>query len=275
MSAFFGNMLIALRTSISATTLSALNNATTSSITASGAGGRGTYTYLWSQSGTSCTITSSTSAATTFTGSGVAGTTTVFCNIRDTVTGNALNTPICTITWSAPTIPITAMTFSVPSSFIFNGTTTRTISVSSVTPVGATYSPVSQTFGPAVGTYSMTTSGTGNYTGTYTSGTFRIVDPISVSITASIAAGGVSPQTISVLSISGGSGTYVSGTWSRVAFTGGSGGNVAAIGNGTGSATASRGGNQNLNSTFRVVITDSLGFTGTSNNCVINWIAGN
>ena len=264
--------MIALRTGISATTLSAVGNATTSSISASVSGGRGTYTYLWSQSGTSCTITSSTSAATTFTGSGVAGTTNVFCNIRDTITGNTLNTDTCVITWSAvPTIPITAMTFSVPSSFVFNGTSTGTISVASVTPVGATYSPSSQVFGPAVGTYSMTTSGTGNYTGTYTSGTFRIVNPISVSITSSIAAGGVSPQTISVLSITGGSGTYTSGAWSRVAFVGGTGGSVTAVGNGTGSATASRGGIANTSSTFRVVITDSLGFTGTSNNCVISW----
>jgi hypothetical protein len=104
MSAFFGNMMIALRTGISATTLSAAGNTTTSSITAGVGGGRGTYTYLWSQSGTSCTITSTTSAATTFTGSGVAGTTNVFCNIRDTITGNTLNTPICVITWTAVSV---------------------------------------------------------------------------------------------------------------------------------------------------------------------------
>lgn len=198
MSAFFGNMLIALKNSISATTLSALNNATTSSITASVSGGRGTYTYLWVQSGTSCTITSSTAATTTFTGSSVSGTTTVYCAIRDTLTGNTLNTDNCTITWTTPT-------------------------------------------------------------------------PISVTITSSIAAGGVSPQTISVLSITGGSGSYTLGTWSRVSFVGGTGGTVSAVGNGTGSATASRGGAANTSSTFRVVITDSLGSTGTSNNCVISW----
>ena len=185
-----------------------------------------------------------------------------------------MNTDNCVITWSTPTIAITSMTFNVPSSFIFNGTSTGTISVSSVTPAGATYSPSSQTFGPAVGTYSMTTSGTGSYTGTFTSGTFRILNPISVSITSSIGAAGVSPQTISVLSISGGSGTYTLGTWSRVAFVGGTGGTVTAIGNGTGSASASRGGTANTSSTFRVVITDSLGFTGTSNDCVISWNLG-
>ena len=269
MSAFFGNMLIALKNGISVTTLSAAGNATTSSVTATVSGGRGTYTYLWTQSGTSCTITTPTAASTTFTGSGTTGTTTVLCQTTDIVTGNMLRTDSCTITWTS--IPITAMTFNVPSSFIFNGTTTGTISVASVTPAGATYSPASQVFGPAVGTYSMTTSGTGIYTGTYTSGTFRILNPISVTITSSIAAGGVSPQTISVLSITGGSGTYTLGTWSRTAFVGGTGGTVTAVGNGTGSATASRGGTANTSSTFQVVITDSLGFTGTSNTCQISW----
>lgn len=91
--------MISLKNSISDTTLSATVSATTPSITASTSGGRGTYTYLWSQSGTTCTITSSTSASTTFTGSGVAGTTTVYCAIKDTVTGNILNTDVCTISW--------------------------------------------------------------------------------------------------------------------------------------------------------------------------------
>jgi hypothetical protein len=99
--AFFGNMMIALRTSISATTLTAVGNATTSSITATVLGGRGVYTYLWIKSGTNCTINSSTSVTTTFTGSGVAGTTTVYCQPTDTITGNTLNTSSCTITWTA------------------------------------------------------------------------------------------------------------------------------------------------------------------------------
>ena len=105
MSAFFGNMLIALKVSISATTLSAVANATTSSLTASVSGGRGTYTYLWVSSGTGCTITSPTASATTFTGSSVAGTTSVYCAITDTITGNTLNTDTCSITWTAIPTP--------------------------------------------------------------------------------------------------------------------------------------------------------------------------
>jgi|LakMenEpi03Aug12_release.lakeMendotaPanAssembly.Ray.scaffolds.fasta_scaffold19834_5 hypothetical protein len=105
MSRFFGNILIALQTSISPTTLSAVANTTTSPISASVSGGRGVYTYLWIQSGTTCTITSLTGASTTFTGSGVAGTTTVYCQPTDTITGNMLETNSCTITWTA--VPIT------------------------------------------------------------------------------------------------------------------------------------------------------------------------
>ena len=57
MLAFFGNMLIALKNSISASTLSAAGKATTTYVTATVSGGSGTYTYLWNQSGTTCTIT--------------------------------------------------------------------------------------------------------------------------------------------------------------------------------------------------------------------------
>jgi hypothetical protein len=124
MSAFFGNMLISLKTGISATTLSAVANATTSSLTASVSGGRGTYTYSWISTGTGCTITNSTAAATTFTGSGVTGTTSVYCAITDTTTGNTLITPSCTITWTAtaPGIPTIGTASSGDKAFAINWT---------------------------------------------------------------------------------------------------------------------------------------------------------
>jgi hypothetical protein len=130
MSAFFGNMLIALRNSISATTLSAVANATTSSISVGVSGGRGTYTYLWVQSGTSCTITNSTAASTTFTGSGVAGTTTVYCESSDTITGNMLRTDSCTITWTTPS-----------QSVVISGTVTYTGAARAYTLTGTPASP--------------------------------------------------------------------------------------------------------------------------------------
>ena len=103
MSSFFGNIIIAFRSvSISSTTLNAFNNTTTASITATASSVREAYTYLWIQSGTPCTINSSTNDTTTFTGSGVTGTTNVYCNIRDILTGNTRNTDSCTITWTSP-----------------------------------------------------------------------------------------------------------------------------------------------------------------------------
>ena len=119
MSAFFGNMLISLKTGISATTLSAVANATTSSVTASVSGGRGTYTYSWVLSGVACTITSPTAATTTFTGSSVTGNTSVYCAITDTTTGNTLITPTCTITWTA--IPISQSVVISGGPVVYNG----------------------------------------------------------------------------------------------------------------------------------------------------------
>jgi hypothetical protein len=101
---FNGILMISLQISISPTTLSAVANATTSSVTANVSGGRGVYTYLWVSSGIGCTITSPTAAVTTFTGSSVAGNTSIYCAVTDTITGNTLNTDTCTITWTA--VPI-------------------------------------------------------------------------------------------------------------------------------------------------------------------------
>jgi hypothetical protein len=261
MSAFFGNMLISLKTGISATTLSAVANATTSSLTASVSGGRGTYTYSWVSSGIGCTITSPTAATTTFTGSSVTGNTSVYCAITDTITGNTLITPTCTITWTAIPVPVTQnvvigggpVTFNgaaraytltgtpdspapsgTPSSFVNAGTyvyptnisitpgsgytlgsvtgsftisrlsissmsftlngasftgaqsrtagTSYTIAVlsSSVNPSLATYSPASLTASTA-GSYSLTSSGTGNYQGSFTSPVLTLTAPVVVS----------------------------------------------------------------------------------------------
>jgi len=169
MSAFFGNMLIALRADISATTLSAVANATTSSLTATASGGRGIYTYLWASSGTGCTITSPTASATTFTGSSVAGTTNVYCAIKDTTTGNTLNTSTCAITWT-PLTAINSVTWSIPSATTsaYNGAT-QSVTVSSVDPLAATYSTTTTTATNAGSIASTTITGTGNYAGTFTS----------------------------------------------------------------------------------------------------------
>ena len=185
MSAFFGNMFIALKTTISASTLSAAGNATTTSISAGVTGGRGTYTYLWSQSGTSCTITSPTSAVTTFTGSSVAGTTNVFCNISDSKTGNTLNTATCVITWTAVSVaqnvaisgtltfnggsqsytltgtPASPAPTGTPSTFINSGTYTYPTNITTITP-GAGY-----TLGSVSGSFTINRKAITSFTASY------------------------------------------------------------------------------------------------------------
>lgn len=176
---FFGNMLIALQTSISTKTLTAVANVTSSSVTASVSGGRGTYSYLWISSGIGCTIINPTAATTTFIGASVIGNTSVYCAVTDTITGNTLNTPSCNITWTA--IPITSMTFTLDGvPFINNETRTAgtnhsiEINSASVIPPGATYSPIS--LGRSTpGTSSLTSFGTGNYKGSFTSPVLTLV----------------------------------------------------------------------------------------------------
>lgn len=129
---FFGIVLIALQTSVSPTTLSAVANATTSSVTANVSGGRGVYTYLWVSSGTGCTITSPTASTTTFTGSSVAGNTSIYCAVTDTITGNTLNTDTCTITWTA--VPISQ-------SVVISGVVTYNTLAQSYTLTGTPASP--------------------------------------------------------------------------------------------------------------------------------------
>ncbi len=210
-------MMIALRTGISATTLSAVANATTTSITAGVSGGRGTYTYLWSQSGTSCTITSLTSASTTFTGSGVAGTTTVFCNIRDTITGNTLNTSSCIITWTAVPVnqnvvisgtvtfnggpqaytltgtPASPVPTGTPSTFTNAGTYTYPSNITSITPgSGYTLGTVSGSFVINRATISGTPANTSvTFNGSQQSATVITgVTPVGATFTGSVTASG-------------------------------------------------------------------------------------
>jgi len=186
--AFFGNIMATLPTSISTTTISAGSSATTSSVTASAVNIRGgTLTYSWTITGTNCTINTPSSSSTTVTGSGVGGTTELFCNIRNSVTGVAYSTPSCVITWTA-SIPITSVTFQYSN----DGTTwtnipaggvgitydslTYQLRVGSITPAEATYTITTQETATNAGqTANMIIVGSGSYTGTFISPTLQIL----------------------------------------------------------------------------------------------------
>ena len=101
MSGFFGIIMSSLQPQISSTSLTSAANASTSAINVSSTtNSRGTLSYSWQQSGTTCTIASPSAVSTSFQGSGTAaGSTIVYCNITDSVTRVTTSSPLCTITW--------------------------------------------------------------------------------------------------------------------------------------------------------------------------------
>jgi hypothetical protein len=179
--AFYGNSMIAiLSANVSSTTLSASNNSNTSTISASAVGGRETFNYLWEQSGTVCTIAFPSAASTYFTGSGTTGTTTVYCNVIDTITGNTLNTDNCVITWII-----------VSQNVVISGTVTYNAAAQAYTLTGTPASPApsgSPTTFTDAGTYiyptniTSITPGSGYALGTIT-GSF-VINKATISGTA-------------------------------------------------------------------------------------------
>ena len=173
-------------TSLSSTSASTSTN-TNTTVTVQAGTGTGTYTYLWSTTGTACTITNGTTVTPTFTVS-APGSSIATCSITDTVRKITVNSPEFIITWVP--IPITSVTFRLydtTGSFNVNpfnadrnvvSSNTFAIQVVSVSPVGATYSPSTASYS-GDGNYSLTVSGTGIYTGTFSSPILTIGTAIS------------------------------------------------------------------------------------------------
>ena len=175
---FFGNVMVTPDSTLSSYSASSTSTATT---TLTVQKGNGTNTYLWAFTGTTCTISNGTTVTPTFNYS-AAGTTNAFCTVTNADTGISVTSPLFVITWSSPTIPITAMSFTLNGT-VFTTTQNRafgtsyTIAVGGTTPAAATKSPTSTTFS-ADGSYSLTSSGTGSYTGTFTSATVRVTTAV-------------------------------------------------------------------------------------------------
>ena len=177
--ALIGNLSIAssIRTDISTSTVTGQNNGSggqnlLNPISATTTLGSGNYTYQWSQSGTSITFSASTSSSTnvTYASLSVAGSTTIFCTVRDTWTGVQVVTSNCVITWPAQAIPITSVTWSISgaTTSTYNGTA-RSVTVVSVVPVGATYTTATTTATNAGSVARTTITGSGSYSGSFTS----------------------------------------------------------------------------------------------------------
>lgn len=159
-----------LQTTISTSAVSASRSATTSSIgiLVSNTGG-GTITYSWKSTGNACVTNNPSAAATTVTGGGIAGTTNLYCDVTNSVTGVTYPSPSCLITWLS-TIPINSVTWSIPSATTssYNGAA-QSVTVSSIDPAAATYDTTTTSATNAGSIASTTITGNGDYEGTFTS----------------------------------------------------------------------------------------------------------
>jgi hypothetical protein len=170
MSRFFGILISYLESTISPIAVSASRNAVTSPISVSATNiGGGILSYLWQTTGNASTINTPLSSSTTVTGGGVAGTTQLFCNITNSVTGVTTPSPICLITWN-PSTSIISVTWSIPSATTsaYNGAA-QSVTVVSVDPTAATYSLTTTTATNAGSVASTILTGTLDYEGTFTS----------------------------------------------------------------------------------------------------------
>lgn len=114
-----------LRTGISTSSLSVGISATTSSIIAGVSNPNSEIlTYSWQRTGNACTINTPSAQATTVVGGGLVGTTELFCNITNSVTGVTYSSPSCFINWTAtaPAAPTIGADSSGDKSFTINWT---------------------------------------------------------------------------------------------------------------------------------------------------------
>ena len=244
MSGFFGIIMSSLQPAISSKSLTSRANASTSSVNVSStSNNRGTLSYSWKRSGKASTINATSSYATTITGLDTTdGTTTIYCDITDSVTGVTTSTPESIITWTAvvnqnivisgtvtyngstqaytltgsPALPAPSGT---PSTFINAGTYVYPTNITSITP-GSDY-----TLGTVSGSFVInraTISGTAanpslTYNGALQSGTvITSVLPSGATFTGSVSASGTAAGTYTS-SITG-SGNY-QGTVNGGTFT--------------------------------------------------------
>jgi hypothetical protein len=161
MSAFLGNIIIAITPSISKTSTSTGADRDTDDIEAIAKGGRGNFSYDWNNSGTDATVNNKNSSKTKLTGKSTLGKTTAFCKIYDIVTGNTVITPSVDIDWTA--ITLTATTISATTTY-----TGSSQSILVLDGINGTYSGSKSAAGTNVNSYTTTIAGTGAYTGSVT-----------------------------------------------------------------------------------------------------------
>jgi hypothetical protein len=168
--AFFGIISSTMKLSLNNSTLSLAANATTGNITVATENSNGSsILYSWQKTGTNCTINSSSAVSTTITGSSIAGSTTLYCNVKSQDTGVTNPTPECVITWTPGAI-INSVTWSIASATTsaYIGAA-QSVTVVSVDPTAATYDLATTTATNAGSIASTVLTGNDIYTGTFTS----------------------------------------------------------------------------------------------------------
>ena len=166
MSAFFGNIMIAVIPSISKTSTAANANSATNDIEAIAKGGRGNYYYTWNKSGTEATVSKKSDSVVNIVGALSLGKTTAYCTIYDIITGNTVLTPPVEVDWTS--IPLTATTNSATKTY--NGSSQLVLVLDGI---NGTYSGIASASGINVGSYTTTITGANSYTGSVT-GTLTI-----------------------------------------------------------------------------------------------------
>ena len=118
---FFGLLSSSLQITISSNFITAVNTTDPISVTATNTGG-GTLSYLWKTKGISATINTPTASSTTVTFGGALGTSELYCDITNSVTGTTYSSPSCFITWSVspPDAPTIGTSSSADKSFTIN-----------------------------------------------------------------------------------------------------------------------------------------------------------
>jgi len=182
--AFIGNAMLGnINSTLSPTTATGQQNGSTqnlsSNIVATATRGSGNYSYLWNYSGTVVTFTGQTNSTTNinYASISVAGSSTISCTVTDRTTGVVVNTTnSCVITWPIQSTPITSVTWSIggATNSTYNGAA-QSVTVVSVSPPGATYSTSTTTATNAGSVASTTITGTGSFSGSFTSPNLTII----------------------------------------------------------------------------------------------------
>jgi len=190
-----GNFLVSnITSSLSHTSLRGIARANeqilSNNISANVTLGSGNYKYNWTSIGTPINFSDSNGSSTNCSYNSLhnSGSTSVYCTITDTNTGIQVTTGKCDIIWPIQaTIPITSVTWSIPNdtSSTYNGSA-QSVTVVSINPPEANgnYTITTTPATDAGGVATTTITGTGAYTGTFTSPTLTINKAV-ITITAS------------------------------------------------------------------------------------------